>query len=216
MSLTQPELLILAGCCILFLAYHAYFLWEIGRRTEKTAIGQAKKWRRAWIERMVARQDNIVVVQAFRNWIMSATFISSTSLLIGAGLLGFLASADQVSHLIHELNFLGMRTSSAFSMKILILIGNFGMSFFNFALAIRFYNYAVLRATGSALDDALAVPDAARYMEKGAMHYALGMRCYYFAIPLVLWLFGPIWLGIGAVVMVVALYRHDHPFSGKV
>ncbi len=210
--LTQPEFLILAGSLTLFLVYHSYFLWQIRRRAEKTVIGKAKQWRRAWIERMIARQDNIVV-QAFRNWIMSASFLASTSLHITAGLLGFLASADKISQFIHELNFLGMRTTEAFSIKILLLIGNFAVSFFNFTLTIRFYNYAVLRSTGVAADDAGAASDAARYMDKGAMHYALGMRCYYFAIPLVLWLFGPIWRGIGAVILILALYRHDHPFS---
>ena len=214
--LTRPEWIILGGSLALFLAYHAYFLWQIRRRADRTVIGQAKQWRRGWLERMIARQDNIGVIQAFRNWLMSASFLASASLLITAGLLGFLASSDKISQFIHEMNFLGMRTTGAFSIKIILLIANFAISFFNFALAIRFYNYAMLRATGVAPDDsAAAAADAAMHMDKGAGHYALGMRCYYFAIPLVLWLFGPIWLGLGMAILVAALYRHDHPFSQK-
>lgn len=205
-----PELLIVAGSALLVVGYHLYFWWQLKRHPEKTIIGQAKNWRKAWIERMVARQDNIIVVQALRNWIMSSSFLASTALLIAAGLLGFLASADKISQLIHELNFLGLRTDQAFSIKVLALTANFFLSFFNFSLAIRYYNYVTLRATGTAIDDNASIAEAVRFMNKGAMHYALGMRCYYFAIPLALWLLGPLWLGTGALVLTMSLYRHDH------
>lgn len=205
-----PELLIVAGSAILVAAYHIYFWWQLKRRPDKTIIGRAKGWRHLWVERMVARQDNIIVVQTLRNWIMSSSFLASTALLIAAGLLGFLVSADKVSQMIHELNFLGLRTDQAFSVKVLALIGNFFLSFFNFSLAIRYYNYGVLRATGTSTDDQASIAEAVRFMNKGAMHYAVGMRCYYFAIPLALWLLGPLWLGIGALILTVSLYRHDH------
>lgn len=213
--LTKPEWAIAAGSAVVFAGYHFYFVTQVRRGGDRTVIGQAKQWRREWVQRMIARQDNIGMIQALRNLIMSSSFLASASLLIAAGLLGFVAGAGQVSDLIHELNFLGMRTSGAFSIKILMLITNFALSFFSFTLAIRYYNYAVLRTTGVPPDDSVAEYDAIRLIERGAMHYALGMRCYYFAIPLVLWLFGPILLGVGMVVMLVALYHHDHPFFRK-
>jgi uncharacterized membrane protein len=210
--LTKPEFAIVAGAAVLFAGYHVYFARQVRRGGDRTVIGQAKRWRREWVQRMIARQDNIGMIQALRNLIMSSSFLASASLLIAAGLLGFVAGAGQVSDLIHEMNFLGMRTGAAFSIKILMLIANFTLSFFSFSLAIRYYNYAVLRSTGISPDDTAAVADATRLIERGAVHYALGMRCYYFAIPLVLWLFGPILLGVGMAVMLVALYHHDHPF----
>jgi uncharacterized membrane protein len=35
------------------------------------------------------------------------------------------------------------------------------------------------------------------------------MRAYYMAIPLALWLFGPLWLLAGTLVMITTLYRLD-------
>ncbi len=205
----KPELFIIAGSIILVGVYHLYLWWELKRRSEKTIIGQALNWRRIWIERTVARQDHIVVIQALRNWIMSSSLLASTAMLIAAGLLGFLASADNLSQLMHELNFFGLRTEEAFSVKILLLIVNFFACFFNFSLSIRYFNYVVLRATGTQADDQASIAEAVWYMNRGAIHYTLGMRCYYFAIPLALWLLGPIWLGVGAVLLTISLYFHD-------
>gem|GEM_PF-5753205 len=76
--LTKPVLSILAGSLVLFAVYHAHFLWQLRRQPEKTVIAWARRWRRAWVERMIARQDRIVVVQACRNRIRSASFLAST------------------------------------------------------------------------------------------------------------------------------------------
>ena len=35
------------------------------------------------------------------------------------------------------------------------------------------------------------------------------MRAYYLAVPLVMWLFGPSWLLLSSLLMVVVLYRLD-------
>ena len=40
-------------------------------------------------------------------------------------------------------------------------------------------------------------------------NFTLGMRGYYLAIPLALWLFGPLWLMSGTLVMIAVLYRLD-------
>jgi uncharacterized membrane protein len=43
----------------------------------------------------------------------------------------------------------------------------------------------------------------------GALHYTIGMRGFYLSVPLALWLFGPIWMLIGSLVLVSVLYRLD-------
>jgi uncharacterized membrane protein len=49
----------------------------------------------------------------------------------------------------------------------------------------------------------------AEILNRGMFHYTLGMRGYYIAIILVLWLFGPIWMFLGTVVMVLFLHHVD-------
>lgn len=50
----------------------------------------------------------------------------------------------------------------------------------------------------------------ARLLDRGALHYAWGLRGYYLAAPLLLWLFGPLWLLLGAIALVAVLHRFDH------
>jgi uncharacterized membrane protein len=58
--------------------------------------------------------------------------------------------------------------------------------------------------------DSIASPSSvAEVLNHGALHYALGMRGYYLSVPIVLWLFGPIWMIVGTTVLLGILYRLD-------
>ena len=49
----------------------------------------------------------------------------------------------------------------------------------------------------------------AETLNLGAAHYTLGMRGFYLAIPLTLWLLGPTWLLGGNAILVAIFYRLD-------
>jgi hypothetical protein len=49
----------------------------------------------------------------------------------------------------------------------------------------------------------------AEVLNQGAVHYTLGMRGYYLAVPLALLLLGAIWLYLGAVAFTLVLQRID-------
>ena len=55
----------------------------------------------------------------------------------------------------------------------------------------------------------VAVKSVANVLNLGALHYTLGMRGYYLSVPLVLWIFGPLWMLIGTAVLLGILYRLD-------
>ena len=40
-------------------------------------------------------------------------------------------------------------------------------------------------------------------------YYSSGMRAYYFTVPLLFWLFGPLLMVISSLVLVFVLYRLD-------
>lgn len=46
-------------------------------------------------------------------------------------------------------------------------------------------------------------------LDRGGLHYTLGMRGYYLTIPLALWLFGLLWLLVGTLLLIIILYRLD-------
>ena len=191
--------------------YHLHFLLQLRRTPETTTVGRARRHRRDWTAGIVDRHDGILAVQTLRNWSMSASFLASTAIIIAAGLLGFMFSADKSSALIHQFNLLGSQSVPLLTFKLILLIGDFLATFFSFSLCLRYYNYAALTInTPPAADAEEIVTLSTDYLERAAGHFTLGMRGYYFAIPLTLWLFGPLWLLLGAVGLTVALYRHDH------
>jgi uncharacterized membrane protein len=58
-------------------------------------------------------------------------------------------------------------------------------------------------------DSSVSVQAATKVLNHGAIHYTPGMRGLYFSVPLALWLFGPLWMLTGSLVLVSVLYRLD-------
>ena len=55
-----------------------------------------------------------------------------------------------------------------------------------------------------------AVMRVVSLLERGALHHTLGVRGFFLGIPLALWLFGPLWMLAGTMVLVLLLYQLDH------
>src|SRR4030042_745883 len=77
-------------------------------------------------------------------------------------------------------------------------------------LASRYYNHVnFMINVPSTLAHKITPEYITGILNRGMMHYSLGMRGYYLGVLLVLWLFGPIWMLMGTVVMLIALYHLD-------
>ena len=205
------EVVIVAGCLALLGVYHFRLLRRLRSRPESTAMGRHYLTRAAWLKWAAANGRELLVVQTMRNLIMSASFLASTAVLLAAGFFGGVFSTDGFSEIVYSLNFLGMKTPSLLVFKALLLTATFLAAFFSFSLAIRSFNhlsFMIHLASVEELErgDNKGVADE---MRRGALHYALGMRAFYIAIPLTLWFFGPIWMLAGSVLLVPVLSRID-------
>ena len=58
-------------------------------------------------------------------------------------------------------------------------------------------------------DSTVSAGTVTHVLNHGALHYTIGMRGFYLSVPLALWLFGPIWMLAGSLVLVAVLYRLD-------
>lgn len=97
---------------------------------------------------MVSGYYGLLAAQILRNWVMTASFLASTAILIAVGVLGLLVSSEKVSELTHELNIVGSHSSIPIAVKRLPLVSNFLMAFFNFSMCLRFYNFVGLAISG--------------------------------------------------------------------
>lgn len=205
------EILIVLAALACLVGYQIKYVYDSHRRPETTPFGLGATSRRLWVESVMAERRDVLAVQTLRNWTMAASFLASTAFLIGVGLLSFLLTAGDVPNFVHHLNLLGTTSEQIVVTKVLILLINFFIAFFNCTQAIRYYNHVALDINVPRTEAAAAPPAVvAKLLDRGALFYTLGMRGFYVAVPLVLWIFGPLWFLAGAIALVAVLYRFDH------
>ena len=191
--------------------YHLYLWARIKRVPMSTTIGLAKCARQAWVASMMQERRDILAVQTLRNWVMTANFLASTAILVSMGLLSYLLTLDKRSVVIDKLNLFDDSSVEFFALKILALIFCFLSAFFSFSLTMRYYNHValVINIPASAKSCVSSPEIVLGFLDRGALHYTLGMRAYYLSIPLSLWLFGALWMLIGSLGLIIVLYRLD-------
>ena len=204
------ELVIVAVAWAVLVIYHLNLFFKVKRQPLSTAIGITNHARRRWVQIVMQEKHDILAVQTLRNHVMAATFLATTAILISLGLMGVAFRPGLYSDISHALNLAGARTETLWLFKLLVLVVLFFFAFFNFTLSIRYYNHGgIMINTRDADDPALSEESVAAVLNHGALHYTLGMRGFYLAVPIALWLFGPIWMLAGSLVLVAVLYRLD-------
>lgn len=154
--------------------------------------------RQEWMSRLLARDNRIVDSTLVGHTIHSASFFASTSMLVLAGLIGVLGSADRVYAAIANISLVLGGGQRLFEWKVLLLIGIAGYAFFKFTWALRQFNY-FCAVIGSAPDAAKGEVNREACSRRMAMilSYAIwelnaGVRAYYFAFAALGWFIHPL------------------------
>ena len=196
---------------IMALAYHLFIARKRTNCPQHTVQGVAGATRREWVASVVRGKDGILGVQTLRNSTMVASFMASTSSVLALGVLSLASSADDKAGAWRLLHVFGSSSPDLLVIKVLALLLTLFFAFFCFASSIRLYGHvSFMIGTCTAPGEAgRRIRIAAACLEQAAQQFHLGMRAFYFLVPLVLWLFGPLFLTLGAVGMLLALYRMD-------
>jgi uncharacterized membrane protein len=195
---------------LLLLVYHLGLLVMKDRFPQATIYARNAKTRAAWVLEMIKNQRDILAVQTLRNWTMAASFLASTAILIALALLNIVLTPGHPTEASLEMfSFLGKRIESLHQIKLLILSVDFFFTFFNFTMAIRYYNHLGFMINAPQDPDSSTPASVIETIQYGAAHYTLGMRGYYLSVPLALWLFGPGWLLAGALIIIATLWHVD-------
>ena len=121
--------------------------------------------------------------------------------------------ADSIARSWHAANYLGPPSAELWSFKLMCLLADFLVAFFAFTMAIRLANHVLFminvpRELREA-NEALAPEAVARRLNRAGYMIAVGIRSLFVAVPLVFWLFGPVFLVIATIGLLVALFRLD-------
>jgi uncharacterized membrane protein len=204
----EPILVLVSWSSII--AYHLHLVCMVRRKPLTTSVGISNYVRCKWVHSVMQDRRDILAVQTLRNQMMAATFLASTAILISLGLLGAAIRPGLFGEISQTLNLTGARTETLWMLKLMLLAVLFFSAFFNFTLAIRYYNHAGFRINLAETSEAIASEQGvAEVLNLGALHYTLGMRGYYLSVPMVLWIFGPLWMLVGTALLLGILYILD-------
>jgi uncharacterized membrane protein len=207
-QMTEPILII--STAVIIIAYHVYLYLKVNRDPLMTTIGITNHARAMWVKGIMEGKRDILAVQTLRNQVMASTFLASTAILICLGSFNAAFRPGTFSEVSHALNLVGIRTETLWMFKMLLMGIVFFVTFFNFTLCIRYYNHvSFMINTFQENDVSVSADTITHVLNHGALHYSIGMRGFYLSVPLALWLFGPIWMMMGSLVMVAVLYCLD-------
>lgn len=199
----------LAASAALVAGYYL-LLWRRARRDPHHTIhGVNETARTRWVEYVMANPGrDVMAVQTLRNFTMAATFMASSAALLILGTLTLTSQGETLARTWHAVNVGGSSSQEMWIVKIMCLLSAFIVAFFAFATTVRLLNHVLFM---------INVPDAASLPGLGPRHvahrlvraghfYSVGMRAFFLAVPLAFWLFGPLYLVVATLGLVVFLH----------
>lgn len=168
--------------------------------------------RTAWTYAVMDGGKDILAVQTLRNSTMAATFLATTAIFLITGVLTLSSQGDKLESTWHALNVVGGTGPEVWMMKILVILIDLFAAFLCFTMSVRMFHHVgyminvPLSTRHGAIDPEVVVAQ----LNRAGKFYWLGMRSYFFLVPLILWLFGPLFMFAATVVLVGVLYRLDH------
>ena len=198
--------------CLLLVAYHLFLHVRLKGDPLYTIQAVNAFSRAAWVETiMTSSNKDVLAVQTLRNSIMGATFLSSTAVLLIIGVLTLSGQGENLNSTWHSLNIFGAAHAELWLTKLIALLLDMLVAFFSFAQAIRLFHHVgyIINVPVSTRHHAFTPEHVALHLNRAGKFYAIGMRSYYVAVPLVFWLFGPHFMLLSTVVLIPILFYLD-------
>jgi uncharacterized membrane protein len=202
----------LTASMLLIIAYHLFLRRKVRKDPTYTVQAINRIARTAWVETIMQDgKKDILAVQTLRNSTMAATFLASTSVLLIIGVLTLSEQGGKLEATWHALNMVGAKHPELWMTKLIFLLLDLFAAFFSFAMSIRVFNHVgYMINVPLGLNHKMITPaHVATHLNRAGGFYSIGMRAYYFLVPLVFWLFGPHFMLVSTVGLLLVLYRID-------
>jgi uncharacterized membrane protein len=191
--------------------YQLYLHLRLHRDPSYTIQAVNNAAREAWVHNIMGSADkgrDILAVQTLRNSTMTATFLASTAILLIMGVLNLIQKSD-LDSLLGSLSTEPVEGTLG-EIKLLALLVDFFWAFFCFSQSLRMYNHVGYLINAGVTGRFSTTPAyVGRLLNRSGRYYSLGMRSYYVSVPLVFWLFGPFYLLMSSIGLVMVLYHID-------
>lgn len=194
--------------------YKLFFTEMLIFSKDRLYLNRLQTYRCAWISKYCMGTEPIIVIQTMRNNIMIGSFMASTAIILVMGCFNLMFGIDWGNITTSTSLLLHTHDPYLKSLKIMLLIITLLYSFFHFLWHIRELHNMCLILNVPEKELKEFVPfnprdHLAHIYLNSAIHFALGIRGYYFLIPLLMWLFHPALMLISFFGILFFLLRRD-------
>ncbi|KAJ7958620.1 Protein of unknown function, DUF599 [Quillaja saponaria] len=196
---------------LLSIGYHFWLWHKVRSQPHTTIIGINAAGRRNWVTVIMKdnEKNNILAIQTLRNTIMGLTIMATTTILLSAGLAAIISSTYSVKKSLNDTVY-GGHGEFMLALKYVTLLTIFLYSFFCYSLSIIFINQVNILINTPQEPLSTVTPDyVTELLEKGFALNTVGNRLFYTALPILLWIFGPVLVFLCSFTMVPVLYNLD-------
>ncbi|KAJ7975518.1 Protein of unknown function, DUF599 [Quillaja saponaria] len=197
-----------------------YYVWlwhKVRTQPFTTMIGIDADGRHFWVSNIMKdpEKKSVLAIQTLRNQIMGSTLMATVSILLSASLGAVISSNYSIKKPLNDVVY-GGHGEFMMALKYVTLLTLFLFSFFSYTLSIKFLNQVSMLISIPQDVMTMVTPEhLTELLTKATMLNTLGNRIFYSALPLLLWIFGPVLVLLCSVTMVPVLYHLDFVFSGK-
>lgn len=140
---------------------------------------------------------------------MGSTLMATTSILLCSGLAAVISSTYSIKKPLNDTIY-GAHGEFMMALKYVTILLFFLFSFLCHSLSIRFVNQANFLINTPQDPMNVATPDyVSEVLEKGFVLNTVGNRLFYTALPLLLWIFGPVLVFLCSITLVPLFYNLD-------
>lgn len=200
---------------IFFSTWFAYArIAKFRAKREHTLSSIMRKHREHWMRQVMLREQRVSDATILGNLERVVTFFASTTILLLAGTLTAMMSADGLVEVINSAHLADSASAESVRAKLFFLALIFVYAFFKFTWAVRQYIMCAILLGGAPIhhgepidlplsDEFEAFALRAAKMSDLANHdFNHGLRAYYFALALLGWLIN-VWVLLGASSLVL-------------
>ena len=207
------DVLAIALTIFIVALYHIH-IRRLARRNPFLVLScAATAARTAWVKSIMADRDSgVLAIQTLRNTTLAATFLASTAILLMLAVLTLSGQGPGLNASWHYLNITGSLRPELWPVKLLSLLLVLFYAFFCFANAIRMLNHVGYMITIKSEPElaGFSATQVGSELNRGGRYFSLGIRSFYYLIPVVFWLFGPLYMvGATCVLVLILLPRID-------
>ncbi|SEA81504.1 DUF599 domain-containing protein [Alkalimonas amylolytica] len=182
---------------------------------------ELRRKRNDWMQQMLSRDNKMADVGLISTLERNVSFFASSTLLVLAGLLTALASADKISLVLRNILPWSSQAEVSLQLKLLCIALMYVFAFFQFTWSLRQYGFGGVLIGAAPDGRSMEEHDrkayalrTAKVIDQAGHSFNYGLRAMYFSLAALAWFIDPVFFMMATVVVMLIMKQRE--FHSKV